>query len=525
VQNFIVSMNGPAELKEAGDPFVYCAEGPSLGSSTQANPSFNPDNTDPKNTSITTPGPYPPNEYTYNGAQTNHPQWTGVPYTNNTSLAPIGPTYCGVPTGGTKPGNPDQQPSGYSSSLTANTDHPGGYSYRIDVGPTVTGASVWVYNPAYIPQDANTSPTPLDRFLDHGTSIGVNYCGGPCEPTYYQGPMGEGIANRYDGVHHDAPLFFFDIHISLYKVQGDYDRSSDGTPIFQGEYDAYDATSADLSAHGCTSGQLYDPNWGKKQGGADTPNTYHNKGTLVQGSGCKAPGDPTYINELGLQCRLQWCKVSPSGVGGIGPGAYRLTIEAVGEPSVGVNSITGQKDYASGYQDGYGSHAYAVAACDSDTVTSAFGSAGCKDGSFGSGQYKNPQVVVSSWNNTDMTFQGALAARTPNKNYPQTACVTSAGTPYACLDAGCIPTAYAGRTITLGIFNLAGLTAETSTGVAASGNLYVGVVPPAGGGTVTYPPEAQSGLITVDGVPAVPVLVSAVRPARLKMPRVIVRPA
>lgn len=500
VQNFLVSMNGPATPKESGDPFVYCSEGPSSGSSTQASPPFQANGTDPGTT--TNPFPF----YTYNGFATNHPQWSDVSSSSTTSLAPIS-NHCGVPTSGAKPGNPDQQPSGYNSSITAGTAHPGGYNYRIDIGSTVSGASVWVYNPVYIPQDVTNSnctaisPIPLDHFLDSGqcNSAGVN-TGAVIEPTYYQGPTGEGISNRYDGVHHDAPLFFFNTYITLYKVNADYDRSSDqqlvnSNIIGQSEFDAYDATSADLTQHGCTSGQVYDPNWGKKNGGADTPNTYHNLSSRQLGQGCVTPSTSTYAD---VKCWLKWCKISPTG--GLGPGAYRLTIEAAGISSAAVNSL-GQKDYTSGPADGYGSHAYAVAACDSDTVPDAYGIDGCKDGSFGAGQYKNPQVVVSSWNNTDMTFQGALAARTPNKNYPQTACVTTAAVPYACLDAGCIPTAFAGRTITLGLFNVASLTAATS-GVT-SGSLYISVVPPAGGGSVTYPASVQSTLTTIDGEPAV----------------------
>src|SRR5690348_10294143 len=56
LQEFLVSLNGPAELKEQGDPFVYCEEGQSISTTL-----------DGSNTSAFT---------TYNGDATNHPQFT-----------------------------------------------------------------------------------------------------------------------------------------------------------------------------------------------------------------------------------------------------------------------------------------------------------------------------------------------------------------------------------------------------------------------------------------------------------------
>ncbi|HZC79513.1 MAG TPA: pilus assembly protein TadG-related protein, partial [Ktedonobacterales bacterium] len=170
LNNFFATMDGPAELKEAGDPMVYCEEGPSTIASA---------------TDLGGASTFP----AYNNFPTNHAQWQ-----------PTGPitTRCGKPVAGGNPGNPDHQPTGYDGPATRGTAHPGGYNYEISVAPGLN-ASLFIYNPTYVPQDIPTTGPPLDHFLDQGT-----------KPDYYQGPRGEGIGGiggiggRFDGVHHDA---------------------------------------------------------------------------------------------------------------------------------------------------------------------------------------------------------------------------------------------------------------------------------------------------------------------------------
>src|SRR5262249_31489932 len=95
----------------------------------------------------------------------------------------------------------------------------------------------------------------------------------------------------------------------------------------------------------------------------------------------------------------------------------------------------------------------------------------------------------------------------PNKTNPQTACVNTNVTPYTCLDLGCIPTAYAGRTVTLSIFDIGDGSAS-----GGSSSLFVGVSPPLGGGTVTYPAALQPSLPPGNGVQSGPVAMGGSRP-------------
>ena len=165
LQSFVGVFNGPDELKENGDPYVYCEEGPSY---TQPDGSAN--------------------AYTaYNGDVTNHPQWTdGI--TN----------HCGQPTG-IEPGNPDQQPQGFTGEVTKSTNHPGGYNYLVNVPQGIGNATLWVYNPSFIPWSTNA-------IFDHFNSGSSNY---------FIGPNGTGITatNGY----YDAPPFYYYITYSLYN--------------------------------------------------------------------------------------------------------------------------------------------------------------------------------------------------------------------------------------------------------------------------------------------------------------------
>ncbi|MGH2517747.1 MAG: hypothetical protein ACRDHP_19030, partial [Ktedonobacterales bacterium] len=216
LQYFLATMNGPADLKESGDPYVYCEEGPSY---------LTPPSVDPASA---------PN--TYNGKGTNHPPQTGVS-NGTTGIA----KYCGQPNPGVTPGNPDYQPAGYDGPMTAGTAHDGGYNYAINVSPSISSASLWIFNPYYMPQDDSGSS--VDHFQDSGTGA----------PNYYQGPMEEGIGTNFDGAHHDAPLFFFNTTFTLYKVTNLYDRTSDAK-VWSYTYQPLDDMSTDLTAHHCLTG-------------------------------------------------------------------------------------------------------------------------------------------------------------------------------------------------------------------------------------------------------------------------------
>lgn len=169
LQYFMATMDGPAELKESGDPMDYCADGPSEVNGPDSSTSTS----------------------TYNGYPTNHSPWSDA----GKGVSSIS-QYCGVPTAGGSHGNDDYQPDGYDGPMSDGTAHPGGYNYQIFVGSGVSNASVWVYNPNYIPTDITTT-VPPDRFVDAGTQA----------PSFYKGPLGQGIGSKFDGSHYDAPLF------------------------------------------------------------------------------------------------------------------------------------------------------------------------------------------------------------------------------------------------------------------------------------------------------------------------------
>jgi len=464
LQTFMATLNGPAELKESGDPFVYCAEG--NAEAATLTPNNLPTGPDP-----TTSG------YTYNGYQSNHPQWPGIP-TGTTYTGGI-VQHCGVPVPGGNPGNPDYQPQGYDGPATAGTLHDGGYNYFIGLAPGAADSSLWIYNPYYIPQDASGSPLPLDHFIDGGTS----------SPNFYQGPDGNGIGSRFDGVHHDAPMFYYAISYTLYQINNLYDRSSDNL-IATETFSPYDNTSADLTEHGCASGQVYNPYWS----GGDTPNTYHKPAFITSFSGCVSASTLTSV----CASDLAWCPLvncgtwtpsttstsSPSSACTLsgaavlhGSTAYRLVVEPWGIADTAKNP-NGGNDYVSTTTYGWGQHNYALKVC-AATVPGLTTPINCPngDGSNGAGGFNNTVINIYGWNNSDVNIQEPLSTANANANYPQTSCVENNASPYACIDLGCIPTVYAGRTITAKLF-------DPGDG---SGTLYAGVAPPPGKTTGSNP--------------------------------------
>lgn len=432
LQYFLASLNGPAEMKEQGDPMVYCEEGPSTSTSQDGSASVSPS--------------------PYNSFSTNHPAYSDS-ITN----------HCGVP--GTTAGNPDQQPSGYSGPATTNTSHPGGYNYVVSVPTGISGATVWVFNPSYIPSDFKGNG--MDQFLGDGT-LGNSY---------FRGPNSEGIVGRYNG-NEDAPLFYFTTTISVYSVTSLYDRSTD-TLVASRAYPPYDAQQSDLLTHGCnTATQVYDPYWS----GGTTANSYHNplsavlglgKGCFTLSSGTTGSASPNQASAP-APCWLAWCQLPVS----LNAGTYRLVVEATG---LTANALP---DYNSGPTDGWGSHSYALKVCATLTGGSPVG---CSSGASGS----SSGVSVYGWNNEDVVFLASLSQATPNTSKPATSCVTSNGTPYTCLDLGCISSAYAGRTVVLSLYD---------PGDAPGGDMYVAVVPPpSSGGTVTYTSPTLT-TTAVDGI-------------------------
>lgn len=348
--------------------------------------------------------------------------------------------------------------------MTAGTVHDGGYNYAINVSSAISSASLWIFNPYYMPQDNGGA---VDHFQDSGTGA----------PNYYQGPKGEGIGNNFDGTHHDAPLFFFNTTYTLYRVTNLYDRSSD-TKVWSTTYQPYDDMPADLLAHHCPSGTVYDPYW---QGGT-TPNTYYNAADIPQvgGSGalggcdtppaCEQPQFDIIANKMELNWSL-WCN---SGYTFTQPGLYRLVVEATGLPAE-------TSAYNSTLQDGYGQHAYALKLCNGVPLSAV----GCDNGAGGTGQYTNTNLTIFGWNDVDITVQQTLGNATPNVNIPQNSCVSNTNYNYACVDLGCIPSVYAGRTVTAQLF-------DPGDG---GGDLYLGIVPPPGGGAdVTIPPPSYAGV-------------------------------
>ena len=419
LQYFMATMKGPATLKEQGDPMVYCEEGPGEIGATD--------------------GPaYLYSPYTFNAGSnwTNHQQYTD-------SIT----THCGIPGTGGNPGNPDQQPAGFSGPATQNTAHPGGYNYQVVVPAGITGASLWIYNPSFVNGKGDFGGNEsLDIYPKTHTATGG----------------GVAASNGYE----DAPSFYFSTTYTLYSVSSLFDRSSDSQLVSK-TYPPYDGYGPDLTLHGCSAGSnpVYDPYWEEYLTGGvtATPNSYHNPGGIVAGQGCfdlSTNTAPSWDAAAPAPCYRQWCTIATN----LAPGTYRLVVEATG-------LVTNTPEYHSTTTDGSGTHLYSVKVC----PTSGLGNPlSCGTGAVGS----NPGVSLFGWNNMEVAFTAPMGQETPSSSNPATSCVASAVTPYTCLDLGCIQTAYAGRSVNIRLF-------DPGDG---SGDLYIGVIAPPGSGvTVSYP--------------------------------------
>ena len=127
---------------------------------------------------------------------------------------------------------------------------------------------------------------------------------------------------------------------------------------------------------------------------------------------------------------------------------------------------------------------YALKLCPDSAITPI----GCSDEATGN----TPGLQLAAWNNMDVYFSATPQLSTPNPSDPSTTCTTQASptTPYTCLDVACLPTSYAGRTLSVQLF-------DPGDGY---GDIYVGIAQ-AGVGTadVSYPGLPATYITTIDG--------------------------
>jgi Putative Flp pilus-assembly TadE/G-like len=344
-KHWVATINGPAEYKEEGDPFVNCEEGPSQGPMDQTLYQTSYNGADENQGSATS------TYYTLgnSGQTTNHPQYTsvgGTPKCGNANLVGSG-------------GNSDYQPTGFTGEATKNdTTHPGGYNYAIAANSG--GADVWIYNPGFDPTDPSSScqgAQVLDRFpvdvtcnvyfTNYGSQITLNN-------------INPGSAYL------DDPRLYFNVSYSLYPTTA---TSVTGqTAVASVTYPPLDTIGLDLSRHGCAT--AYDlSNW----------SYYSTSPSSVQpGSGCIASSDPRNY-------AYQWEKVGtlPS------QGLYRLAVEATpyvpptGNPNPSCTSY---------WSCGWGRHTYSILVCPPGSTPPSGDT--CAGGGSGG--------AISAWNNIDI---------------------------------------------------------------------------------------------------------------------------
>ena len=340
---YLASINGPAEFKEMGDPYVDCEDGTSLTppvlppTVAQANPNLLTATTPLTRTLSAAIPPYT----TDAGFVTNDPQ----------HAAPL----CG-------PSQPDKQPLGFTGEATKldTTIHPGAYNFAIR--PTVPNATVWIYNPSFTATDAGlplsscNGAQNLDAFFQDQSCL-----------NYYKsyGPLTLDAAG-----HFDDPRFHFAMTYSLYWAQSSFTRLAD-VPILppagtDRTFPPMDEIKADLAAHGCSVGQAYN---------LTEVSTYTAAGKAIVPGGCVAA--PTSYN---------WYQIGTLPAVGTLPSAgqtYRLAVEATTfTPFNDPNPTCAQ------FQCGWGRHSYAVAVCAQGAIPSL---GTCPSGG-----------LISAWNNMDI---------------------------------------------------------------------------------------------------------------------------
>jgi hypothetical protein len=207
---------------------------------------------------------------------------------------------------------------------------------------------------------------------------------------------------------------------TVYSVPSLFLRTTDSV-ITSKVFHPFDMVSTDLPLHTCTV----------------VPQQVYDLSKTSSYAGLPGAGGCYSVNNLpnnnGCPGAFHgWCQIAslPSA------GNYRLAVE-----DTGVNTTT----------LGWGSHEYSVMVCNSGAPP-------------GSGCVADAATTVAAWNNMTVTFFA------PGNT--------------ADFDLANIPAVYAGRTISIGIF-------DPGDG---SGNVLMRIVPPAGSGvTVNVPPGIRSG--------------------------------
>ncbi len=336
------NINGPAELKEQGDPYVYCEEGPSDGplSSTYGTGS----SADSTNQSAYT---------TYDDTPTNHPQYnTYNSSTPQSAYNSVIANDCGIPSSSHQ-GNPDQLPANLAGEATKNsTQHPGAYNYIVTA--TAPNASLWIWNPNYVPSPMSS----CNGRIDEPDTFFFTDCSSGNKFTYY--PY---YGSRKFNGYFDHPDFYFYTTISLYQVNNPNFPLND-TLVASNTFTPYDGMG---DGHGCTYFDVVN----------NARLSSYNNGGVPQnnGSGCETGA--------AVQCVRTWCLI-----GNLTQGvAYRVAVEATGANA------------SAPFTTGWGQHSYQLEVCSFTATVSRWnpqsGTDGCPTGGG----------AISALDNMDLLFQ------------------------------------------------------------------------------------------------------------------------
>ena len=242
--------------------------------------------------------------------------------------------------------------------------------------------------------------------------------------------------NIYSGLYTDNPMFYPQMAYTLFSVPQWYNRGADVplAAIWPYATTPNTAPNAPLNAGQIVTLPALDANpWDLALHGCSSTGAWNLSGgnsyvgPITSGTGCLS----TLPSDYG-----QWVQVGTQLLASTAtsPTYARLTVDT---------------------NTGYGQHAYAVKVCYNATVAT-----GCSANG----------ATISAWNADTVMLRGGTSQSYPLIN---------------------IPAAYAGRQITLNLFN-PGISTE---------NALLPVVPPASGGTVTYPTWLRMG--TSGGYPAI----------------------
>jgi Putative Flp pilus-assembly TadE/G-like len=364
--HFVAFINGPAELKEQGDPYVYCQEGDSHSSTP-----------DPSATTNSVADSY--------GWQTNFPE--------------VSPPACGS-------GNVDQQTSGVGYYIPNDPNGSTGHAYNfgITVNPGVK-VSLYIWNPSFIPSITSgsscTGLTELDTFY-------LNY---NCTSTYTNF---DGVVQPSNGLM-DDPRLYFNVGYSLYSMNTPYAQAASPTAKFLAT--PYDGMPADVSAHGCKNGYLWQPN----------STTTTNDGNCVSAA---SANQNSYIQLGGV-------------LGGRTEMTYRLTVASF--PWDNEASCTSSPQGTCGW----GFHSFGLRICPQNTPLSQV--IGCSLPPLSNGQ---AQATLNPWGNFAISFD------------------FQANNSVQVIPIGDIGSTFAGRTVTVSVFS------PGKSYFGNPGDMYFAVVPP-----------------------------------------------